>query len=351
MSKSEKIKSFDPSGIGLKNDHFIGLPFDEEEAEVVLLPVPWDVTVSYADGTAGGPENILEASSQLDLYDPFVDNAWKMGLYMRSPSTDLIKKSHQAREEAKHCIDFLEKGEAVGDYPLMQEILDRINQACEEMVNWVRQTSLDLMNKGKFVGLVGGDHSTPLGYLQALGERYSTYSILQIDAHMDLRKAYEGFRYSHASIFYNALSIPSVEKLVQVGIRDYCEEEIQLIEKQKDRIEVYFDHQLKAAQFSGTSFQHICDEILDGLGENVYISFDIDGLQPFLCPHTGTPVPGGLQFEEAVYLLQQVVEKGHRIIGFDLCEVAGKPHEWDGNVGARLLYKMANLLGKSQSII
>jgi agmatinase len=351
MSKLEKIQHFDPSGVGLKNDHFIGLPFEEEEAEVVLLPVPWDVTVSYADGTAGGPENILEASSQLDLLDPFVPDAWKMGLYMRPPSEEVRNMSLQVREDAKNYIDLLENGTKVEDHSGMQQTLRRINQACEEMVNWVRKQSKEIMENNKIVGLVGGDHSTPLGYLQALGERFPSFSILQIDAHMDLRKAYEGFLYSHASVFYNALSIPSVKKLVQVGIRDYCEEEIQLVEQQKERIQVFYDHGLKASRFSGQAFQEICDRILDGLGENVYISFDIDGLQPFLCPHTGTPVPGGLQFEEAVYLLERLVEKGHRIIGFDLCEVAGKPHEWDGNVGARLLYKMANLAGRSNDKI
>lgn len=351
MSKSEKIQLFDPSGVGLKNDHFIGLPFEEAEAEVVLLPVPWDVTVSYADGTAEGPDNILEASSQLDLLDPFVPDAWKMGLYMRPPSPGIREKSKQFREKAKSYIELLEAGEEAEPHPSMQSTLDQVNQACEAMVNWVRRQSKEIMDTGKIVGLVGGDHSTPLGFLQALGERHPTFSILQIDAHMDLRKAYEGFRYSHASVFYNALSIPSVKKLVQVGIRDYCEEEVQLVDQQKDRIKVFYDHELKAAQFSGASFRQICDRILDDLGGNVYISFDIDGLQPFLCPHTGTPVPGGLQFEEAVYLLQQLVDKGHRIIGFDLCEVAGKPHEWDGNVGARLLYKMANLAGRSNEKI
>jgi agmatinase len=351
MSKFKKIQNFDPSGVGLKNDHFIGLPFEEAEAEVVLLPVPWDVTVSYADGTAGGPENMLEASSQLDLLDPFVPDAWKMGLYMRPASEEILKKSAQVRAVAKNYIDLLENGNKAEDHPGMQQALQQVNQACEAVVNWVRIQSKEIMEKGKIVGLVGGDHSTPLGYLQALGERYPAFSILQIDAHMDLRKAYEGFLYSHASVFYNALSIPTVKKLVQVGIRDYCEEEVQLVDQQEDRIKVFYDHQLKAAQFSGASFRQICDRILDDLGENVYISFDIDGLQPFLCPHTGTPVPGGLQFEEAVYLLQQLVDKGHRIIGFDLCEVAGKPHEWDGNVGARLLYKMANLAGRSNDKI
>ena len=351
MSKSEKIRQFDPSGVGIKNDHFIGLPFSEEEAEVVLLPVPWDVTVSYVDGTAGGPENMLLASSQLDLMDTYIKDAWKMGIYMRPVSKDLLKKSKQIRKDAKIYIEALENGDKVEEFPLLQEILDRINRHCGEVVAWVKEQSSELISINKIVGLVGGDHSTPLGYLQALAERYSNFSILQIDAHMDLRESYEGFQYSHASIFHNALAIPSIQKLVQVGIRDYCEEEIQYVDQQAGRVQVFFDHDIKARQFQGETFHHICHQILDGLGENVYISFDIDGLQPFLCPHTGTPVPGGLLLEEATYLLQQLVEKGHRIIGFDLCEIAGAPHEWDGNVGARLLYKMANLAGRSQGRI
>lgn len=351
MSKSEKIRAFNPSGVGIKNDQFIGLPFTEEEAEVVLLPVPWDVTVSYAAGTSGGPENILEASSQLDLLDPFVKNAWTMGLFMRPPSVDLKQKSDVLRNFAKDYIEFLENGGNVKENEALRLSLERINQECRQMINWVKQECHALLSKDKIIGLVGGDHSTPLGYLQALSEKHGSFSVLQIDAHMDLRKAYEGFTYSHASIFFNALSMPEVNKLVQVGIRDYCEEEVELVKRSEGRVRVYYDHDLKARQFQGHHFHKVCEEILDDLTEKVYISFDVDGLQPNLCPSTGTPVPGGLQFEEAVYLLQLLVTKGHQIIGFDLCEVAGKPNEWDGNVGARLLYKMANLAGKSQGRI
>ena len=351
MSKSDKIKQFNPNGIGLKNNHFIGLPFLEEDAEVVLFPVPWDATVSYSEGTSLGPQNILEASPQLDLFDPYLPNAWKMGIYMRLPSEEVLKKNNQIRQDASTYISFLENGGNVAESAIMKEILDRVNTACLSMVQWVKQECQVLLKSGKIVGLVGGDHSTPLGLLYALKENYSNFSILQIDAHMDLRNSYEGFTYSHASVFYNAIQIPSLQNLIQVGIRDYCEEEMLVMEAHPGKIKSYFDHDLKNMMFQGHSFHEICDKILDDLAENVYISFDIDGLQPHLCPNTGTPVPGGLQFEEAVYLLQQIVERGHNIIGFDLCEVGGKPHEWDGNVGARLLYKMANLAGKSQSRI
>ncbi len=348
MSKDDKIKQFNPSSAGLNNGKFIGLPFDEHEAEIVLLPVPWDVTVSYTEGTSTGPLNILEASRQLDLFDPNVKDAWKMGLFMRSLSTELQKKNLTLRKDASHYQKYIENVGQAQDSPIMKEILERVNSGCLEMVQWVKEECLELLTAGKIIGLVGGDHSSPLGFIQALGERYSQFSILQIDAHMDLRKGYEGFTYSHASIFYNALHVPSVKQLVQIGVRDYCEEEVRFAEEHTNKITTFFDHQIKELQFQGHSFQQICQQILDGLHENVYISFDIDGLQPHLCPNTGTPVPGGLQFEEAIFLIQQLVEKGHKIIGFDLCEVAGKPHEWDGNVGARILYKLANMAGKSQ---
>ncbi len=348
MSKQEKIDQFNPSGVGLKNDQFIGLPFTEEEAEVILLPLPWDLTVSYLAGTAQGPENILQASSQLDLYDPFVKDAWKMGIFMKPIPEKIYKYCQKLRPLAKSYIDFLENGGDAHQHPEMEEKRAQINQACADLKEMVRGTCLELLGKNKIIGLVGGDHSTPLGLLEALSKYHESFSILQIDAHMDLRKAYEGFTYSHASIFYNALSIESIKPLVQVGIRDYCEEEIEVVEHEADRVQVFYDHELKSRQFQGQPFHEICADILDHLSEKVYISFDIDGLQPYLCPHTGTPVPGGLAFEEAVYLLQQLVEKGHTIIGFDLCEVGPPPYEWDGNVGARLLYKMANLAGKSQ---
>jgi agmatinase len=351
MNKAEKIKKFDPNGVGLNNGHFIGLPFTEEEAELVLLPVPWDVTVSYADGTANGPANILDASSQLDLLDPFVKEAWKMGLYMRHPDIYWFNKSQQLRPKAQAYIEFLENGGDLATSPAMQDILAEINTACAELRAWVRQETTALLDQGKLVGLVGGEHSVPLGYLDALAQRYPGMGILQIDAHMDLRKAYEGFTYSHASIFYNALQINDISKLVQVGIRDYCEAEERIVAESGHRVVVFYDHELKARIYEGEPYHVICQEIVSKLPQHVYISFDIDGLLPFLCPNTGTPVPGGLDFNQALYLIRQVVESGRKIIGFDLCEVAGQPHEWDGNVGARVLYRLANLAGHSQGRI
>src|SRR5262249_32143594 len=155
--------------------------------------------------------------------------------------------------------------------------------------NWVHDHTRSLMEKGKLVALLGGDHSTPLGYMKACAEKYGDFGILQIDAHCDLRKAYEGFNYSHASIMYNALNeIPQLKKLVQVGIRDFGSDEYQYIKDNADRVSTYFDKQIRTRQFEGETWKHISEEIIDQLPQKVFISFDIDGLDPKLCPHTGT---------------------------------------------------------------
>jgi agmatinase len=340
--------SFDPSGIGLHNGQFIGLPYTADDARIILMPAPWDVTVSYRDGTSTAAANILQASYQLDLYDAHVKDAWKFGLHLLPANEMVLAKSQTIRKLAQKYIDFLESGGDLSKSPAMQKNLTQINKACDEFRNWVADETAYWLDKGKLVGLVGGDHSTPLGYLQTLATRHSSFGVLHLDAHLDLRQAYEGFKYSHASIYNNAMRIPQIEKLVSVGIRDYCDEELSVAEAHGKRIKIYFDHRIRQQLFEGDTFKDIATKTSRQLPKNIYISFDIDVLRPYLCPNTGTPVPGGLEFEEVTYLLNFLVEKGHRIIGFDLSEVAGIGHEWDGNVGARVLYKLANLMGKSQ---
>src|SRR5690606_38119969 len=199
-------------------------------------------------------------------------------------------------------------------------ILDEVNESCVKMIEWVQSKTSKLLAKGKMVGLIGGDHSSPLGYIKALAEKHEAFGILTLDAHMDQRKAYEGFTYSHASIFYNVINeVEKVSKIVHVGIRDYCEEE-KVLASDNSRIKVFYDHEIKSRQYSGESFKNIVDDIIQNLPQKVYISFDIDGLKPNLCPNTGTPVPGGFEYEEAVFILKTLVDSGRQIIGFDLCE-------------------------------
>ena len=347
MTKKEKIANFNPSGVGLKNGHFIGLPFTEEDAEIVLLTVPWDVTVSYGEGTSTGPQNILECSSQLDLYDADVPDAWKMGIYMRHLDLVWLNRNKELRPEAESYIDFLESGGDLNEEPQFKNTLSKINDQCLQLKKWVFEETSKIMGAGKKVGVVGGEHSVPLGYLEAISNKYGEFGILQIDAHQDLRKAYEGFIYSHASIFHNALDIKNIIQLIQVGIRDTCEEEINLANHFKERIKIWPDQKIRENIFNGKNYYEVCKKIIEPLPNKVYISFDIDGLTPDLCPNTGIPVPGGLTFSEAVFLIKSVVESGREIIGFDLCEVAGMGNHWDGSVGARVLYKLCNLMGKS----
>jgi agmatinase len=198
------------------------------------------------------------------------------------------------------------------------------------------------------VGLVGGDHSTPLGLFRAQAARHKRFGILHIDAHMDLRIAYEGFTFSHASIMYNALPLKELTTLVQVGIRDFCQQENDVMVAQKGRVKVVRSADIRRQQFDGVTWRDQCDAIIAALPEAVHISFDIDGLDPTLCPHTGTPVPGGLAFEEATYLLSRLAASGKRIIGFDLVEVSpGKESDWDANVGARLLWHLCGVMARS----
>jgi len=346
MSKLDKIRDFDPNAIGDANNNIYGLPFDCEDASIVIIPVPWEVTVSYSGGTADGPEAVFEASYQVDLYDPLLPDAWKLGLAMDDVNLELKVKGQKLRKKAEHYIDLYSQGKLPQKNAGMRKVLAELNQACGEMNQWVKAESLKYLNKGKIVALLGGDHSTPLGLMQALSEKHASFGVLHIDAHADLREAYEGFEFSHASIMYNAIKMPQLSHLVQVGIRDYCEAEVKLINADK-RITTFFDREIKHQQYEGKSWAAICDEIISKLPEKVYLSLDIDGLDPKLCPNTGTPVPGGLEYDEVVYLVEKLVKAKKKIIGFDINEVAPGDDEWDANVAARLLYRLVNLCAMS----
>jgi len=344
MPTSTPAATFDPNSVGLAGNQIFGLPFPESESRLVLLPVPWDVTVSYGGGTHAGPEAILNASYQVDLYDADLPGGWKSGMAMRPIAASWLERSATLRAKATRVIQFLEEGGDVAADKQMSAIIQEITTAGEELRRWVREQTTGLLQQGKLVGLVGGDHSTPLGFFDAIAARHPNFGILQIDAHCDLRNAYEGFRYSHASIMWNALQLPQLQKLVQVGIRDCCEAEVQVIADSAGRVQTFFDTDLKRELYSGTSWKQLCDSIIRALPQEVYVSFDIDGLDPKLCPNTGTPVPGGLEFDQAAFLLRELVRSGRRLIGFDLNEVSPGETEWDANVGARMLYKLCNLM-------
>jgi agmatinase len=339
------LQNYNPSSVGQFNGNLYGLPFDYDSAKLIVIPVPWEVTVSYGAGTANAPQCILTASPQLDLFDLDNPDGWKQGIFMMEISQDLLDKNRYNRTLAAKIIDRLEAGKQLTDASDLTPVLMEVNQASQEVNQWLYQTSQQAIALGKRVAVIGGDHSSPLGYFQALAANYPNYGILHIDAHADLRNAYEGFKYSHASIMFNAIEIPQISKLVQVGLRDISAEEVQTINSSEGRIIPYYDQIIKQKLYSGTTWLELCREIVSHLPEYVEISFDVDGLDPKLCPHTGTPVPGGLELEQTFCLVRELVNSGRKIIGFDLCEVGNA--EWDGNVGARIVYKLANLMDLS----
>ena len=336
---NDALADFDPAAAAV-HDGLFGLPHTAEQAAVVIVPVPWEPTTSYRRGTAKGPAAILEASKQVDLYDLDTGKPYEAGIAMLPEDPDIVRWNVEACAAAEPVIA---AGGNITGQPHLQEALLRVNEASHRLNERVRAIVKRELDRGKLVGLVGGDHSVPLGAMRALAERYPHYGVLHIDAHADLRDAYEGFTFSHASIMRNVYAqIPAVQRIVQVGIRDLSEAEHDVIRKSHGRITTYFDRDLAARAFAGEPFARTAAAIAESLPEHVYISFDIDGLDPSLCPHTGTPVPGGLSFREVVALIQEVANSGRHIIGFDLNEVAPGPEgdEWDANVGARVLYKL-----------
>lgn len=331
--------SFDPNSAG-SGDGIFGLPDQPEDSRVVLIPVPWEATVSYGSGTADGPLAILKASRQVDLLDRDTGKPYESGIAMLPISETVRAWSDEARSLAATII---ENGGAQGD-PQLGLNLDRVNDQGRLLNGWVANETRAWLQCDKIVGIVGGDHSVPLGAISAIADKYPGLGVLHIDAHADLRVAYQGFTFSHASIMNNVIrEVPTVAKLVQVGVRDYCEQEDQAIRDSAGRIRTFFDSDVRRELLDAGSWRRVCNRIVAELPETNYISFDIDGLDPTLCPNTGTPVPGGLSFAETVVLLRTLVESGRTIAGFDLVETAPDPaglSEWDGNVAARILYKM-----------
>lgn len=344
------LANYDPNQVSNPNNNIFGLPTSEEDARLVIVPVPWEVSVSYGAGTARAPEAIFKAALQVDLFDAEVPEGWKQGYYMRACDRKLLMKSDYLRKEAELYIDYISKGEEVKANQFMCKTMRDVNEGGNFLNQWVYDQTKALLDKDKLVGLLGGDHSIPLGFFKAIGEKHGEYGILQIDAHCDLRKAYEGFNYSHASIMYNALNeVPQIERIVQVGVRDYGSDEWEYITNSNYKVVTYFDKEIKNRQYEGDTWKHIAEEIVEKLPQKVYISFDIDGLDRKLCPHTGTPVPGGFEMEEMFYLFRKVIESGRQLIGFDLCEVGISDTDWNANVGARVLFKLCNLLVASNS--
>jgi len=343
--------SFDPNGVGIPNGNLFGFPIAKKESNIIIIPVPWDATASYGKGTSNGPKAILDASTQLDFYHPKLERAFETKVFMPEISKEWKEINDRLCKVGLDYIAFLEDGGAIAGNKFYQDFLAEMNETQNALKQNLKQSATDFINQGKIVGILGGEHSTPLGLIEAIDEQGKPFGILQIDAHADLRDAYEGFDQSHASIMFNALkNCKNLVRLTQVGIRDVAQSEIDIIEKD-DRIETFFDWNLKEEQFKGKNWASQVIDILDSLPQNVYISFDIDGLTPELCPNTGTPVAGGFKLEEINYLFFELANSGKKIVGFDLNEVGTSDDgDWDANVGARALWNLICAVEKNRKL-
>lgn len=354
-------KKLDPNAAADPEGGIFGLPYSFDESKIIYIPVPWEATTSYGGGTVYGPDAIMQASLQMDLFDLDVMKPYELGLHALPVDRHLAALNSKAKALAQPIKD---AGGDLSTEPELSKNLKQVNEASAEVNAWVRDQTLTVLKAGKIPGLIGGDHSVPYGAFQAAAETIGDFGVLHFDAHSDTRNAYMGFQHSHASIMHNAAtSISQIKKIVQVGIRDFCEDEFQFTRSQGKRFEVYYDQHIQAQKQKGVSFLNIAETMIKNLPEKVWVSFDIDGLDPRYCPHTGTPVPGGLEFSEAVAIIRLLAKSGRKIVGFDVVEVApplddaGKPierrqayDEWDANVGMRLIYKISALALASQKL-
>lgn len=321
------------------HDTLFGLdPSLEPGAAVLIIPAPFEATASHGRGTSHAPTRVVEASPQVDLYDPAFPDAWQAGIALQDADPRIAALDARASEAVARAVAAWEAG-----VPRAGRVADTaIVDDCTTQVADILAASVGAaLDGGQVPGVLGGDHSVALGGLQAALSRVPNLGVLHIDAHADLRPAYQGFRHSHASILWNVLHGPVPPAvLVSVGLRDLCAQEAALAASHP-AIHAHMDRDLARAAAQGVAWSAQVSRILAPLPRDVWITFDIDGLDPTLCPTTGTPVPGGLAWHDAVALLEAVAQRGHRVVGFDLTEVGDAA--WDANVGARLLLKLATL--------
>ena len=332
------MDDFNPNNTAKQNEGVFGLPYSLDESKVAIIPVPWDLTASYGKGTSKGPRAILNESPQIDLYDLDFKNSYNAGIHLIKENANIYELGKSLDKDYLSLLSQIDQGLAESE--AAKKYIETINEASDQVNKYVYNTSKDLITNNKIPAVLGGEHSAPYGLIKALTEQHGdNFSILHIDAHADLREAYQGITHSHASIMYNVLQLENSPNLMQVGIRDFCEDEFKIIEE-SSKIHCLFDREIKENMYHQISWSNISEQILENLKDKVYISFDIDGLNPSLCPNTGTPVPGGLDFEQAQFLVKLVAEQ-KQIIGFDLCEVApgsNNSTNIDAIIGTRILY-------------
>ena len=302
--------------------------------------VPWGVTTTFGFGTENCYQSIRSVYHQLDSLHPFLN--YSINLQFIEPNQSILDLNHTFYLKSKEIINDCNNDKFLSENQLIS--LKMINESSVELNNMVYLDTLNLLKQKKQFVLCGGEHGVGVGYLKALSEFYSSFSVLQIDSHMDCRLSYFGFEYSHASVMTHYSSFEKVDSITQVGIRDYDQSELEFQQIQSTNFNLFTDYSIHKRLFEGESWSSIVDSILNTLSENVFISLDVDGLMLYLCPNTGTPVPGGLSYNQLLYLLERLYYS-KKLIGAEVVEVnSPKNSTWDANVAARLLQTIAGLL-------
>ena len=311
-----------------------------DEAKLVVVSVPWSVTADYGRGAAYAPDAIIEASAKKDIYDIRKHLSLEGAVATAEIDYNIQENSEQLGREAERvALNIEENGKVVGDKTLAR--VERVNVGFAKMHASVYRQVRRVAKSGKCVAVVGGDQSVAFGAVKALSECYKGLGVLSIDAHADLYKESSPYLYSHTTVMRNIVEdAPNVARVVEVGVRDISHEEAEFA-KSSEKVEIFFAESLAARRFEGETWGNICNEICASLPEKVYVSFDIDALKIEFCHNTNAPVPGGMTFDEVLYLINRLVATGHEIVGFDVTEVVPDlENAMDATVAARLLGKM-----------
>lgn len=348
------MEPFDPDAAARPGSGLFGLSDGPGEALVRVIPVPFDATTSYRHGAAHGPRAVLAASHQVELFDPVAGTPYRAGICME-PIDPLVERwNAEARELAAPVIA---AGGVPADRPDLARARDRVDAIGAELNAWLEERTGRALDAGKLPVVLGGDHSTPFGAIAAAAARHPGLGVLHFDAHADLREAFEGFAWSHASILFNVVErLEAVARVVQVGVRDLGEREHRRIAASEGRVQTLFDREWTEARLARADLRDLARGWIARLPGEVWITFDVDGLDPTLCPSTGTPVPGGLSWPEALLWLDELARSGKRVVGADLNEVSpgpgGDPEGtgWDAIVGARLLYQLVGAAVRSRGL-
>ncbi len=310
------------------------------DADVVVVSAPWSVTSDFGRGATYTPDAIIEASLGKELYDVSTGMSVEGRIATAEIDYNIQEISEQLGRDAERIVRSCEGEDGeIGDY--ISRKIASVNEGFAEMHKSIYKQVKQFSAEGKRVAIVGGDHSVAFGAVKALAEDNEALGVLFVDAHSDFGRENELFKFSHRTIARDIVEAAPVAKLVQVGVRDVERAEVEAI-RATDNVEVFFAENLAARRFEGCSWGDICREIVAELPENVYISFDVDALKIEFCNNTNAPTPGGMSFDEALYLINMVVASGRNIVGCDISEVVTSLEDkMDAIVGARLLAKLS----------